>query len=80
LLIREADTERGWRSYVTLLEEKVFTALRFNRGPRVRFRAVRLIVERLEQRGFDVTILPAWSGTPFSNVLVVAERREGDAG
>lgn len=74
LLVREADTERGWRSFATLLEEKIFTTLRFNRGERVRFRPAREIASRLEARGFRSEIVPAWGSTPFSNVLVVARR------
>lgn len=72
LLVREADTERGWRSWATLFEEKFFTAVGFNRGERVRFRPAREIASRLEARGFSCTIVPAWGSTPFSNVLVVA--------
>jgi len=72
LLVREADTERGWRSWATLLEEKIFTIVRFNRGERVRFRPAREIASRLEARGFSCAIVPAWGSTPFSNVLVVA--------
>jgi uncharacterized protein (DUF2062 family)/2-polyprenyl-3-methyl-5-hydroxy-6-metoxy-1,4-benzoquinol methylase len=74
ILVREADTERGWRSAVTLLEEKVFTALRFNRGERVRFRAAREIVGRLEEAGLKCEVRPAWGRTPFANVLVVGRR------
>lgn len=72
LLVREADTERGIRSWATLLEEKIFTAVRFNRGERVRFRPAREIASRLEARGFACEVIPAWGSTPFSNVLVVA--------
>ncbi len=74
LLVREADTERGWRSFATLLEEKLFTAVRFNRGERVRFRPARDIASSLEARGFRCEIVPAWGSTPFSNVLIVARR------
>jgi len=74
LLIREADTERGWRSSATLLEERFFTFVRFNRGERVRFRPARQIAEKLRARGFSCEIVPAWGGTPFSNVLLIARR------
>jgi uncharacterized protein (DUF2062 family)/2-polyprenyl-3-methyl-5-hydroxy-6-metoxy-1,4-benzoquinol methylase len=74
LLVREADTERGWRSAVTLLEERVFTALRFNRGERVRFRAAREIVAVMEQAGLTCEVRPAWGKTPFANVLVLGRR------
>lgn len=74
LLVREADTERGLRSFATLLEELVFTALRFNRGERVRLRPAREIVARLEEAGLACEVRPAWGKTPFSNVLVIGNR------
>lgn len=74
LLVREADTERGLRSAVTLLEERIFTALRFNRGERVCFRPAREIVALLEQLGFTCETRPAWGKTPFSNVLIIGSR------
>ena len=74
ILVREADTERGLRSAVTLLEERIFTGVRFNRGERVRFRPAREIVARLEEAGLACEVRPAWGKTPFSNVLVVGRR------
>jgi uncharacterized protein (DUF2062 family)/SAM-dependent methyltransferase len=74
LLVREADTERGLRSVATLLEELVFTALRFNRGERVRFRPAREITARLDAAGLTCEVRPAWGKTPFSNVLVIGTR------
>jgi SAM-dependent methyltransferase len=74
LLVREADAAAGWRSAVTLLEERVFTFLRVNRGERVRFRRASEIVARLEAAGLRCEVRSASGGTPFSNVLVVGER------
>jgi SAM-dependent methyltransferase len=74
LLVREADTERGWRSFVTLLEEKVFTLAKWNRGERVCFRPAREIAALLEREGMTVAIEKAWGKTPFSNVLIVGRR------
>jgi uncharacterized protein (DUF2062 family)/SAM-dependent methyltransferase len=74
LIVREADTERGWRSWMTLAEELFFTTLRFNRGARVRFRPAREIAERLGEHGLECRVEPAWGKTPFSNVLIIAER------
>ncbi len=79
LVVREADTERGWRSAATLIEERVFTAVRFNRGERVQFRPAREVVGLLEGLGFACRLTPAWGKTPFANVLVVATRPTGDA-
>ncbi len=74
LLLREADTERGARSFATLLEEKVFTALRFNRGERVKFRAAKDLARVMTEEGLAVEIVPAWGKTPFSNVLLIGAR------
>ena len=79
IVVREADTERGWRSKMTLLEERLFTALRFNRGERVRFRPTREIAEMLEADGIRCEIRPAWGKTPFSNVILIGERPGGAA-
>jgi hypothetical protein len=61
---------------ITLLEERVFTALRMNRGERVRFRAAREITSLLTGLGFACETRPAWGKTPFSNVLIIAARPE----
>lgn len=74
LLVREADSERGLRTTMTLLEERIFTFLRFNRGERVHFRPARELVARLEAAGLVCDVRPAWGKTPFSNVLIVARR------
>jgi hypothetical protein len=74
LIVREADTERGWRSWMTLAEELLFTALRFNRGARVRFRPASEVVARLQAAGLTCRVEPAWGKTPFSNVLIIGER------
>lgn len=77
LIVREADTERGWRSRVTLLEERIFTFLRFNRGERVQFRSARDLSALLESEGLRVEVRPAWGKTPFSNVLILGQRAAG---
>jgi SAM-dependent methyltransferase len=74
LLLREADAAAGWRSVVTLIEERIFTFLRVNRGERVRFRPARELAARLEAAGLACEIRPAQAGTPFSNVLIVGRR------
>ena len=74
LLVREADTARGLRSWLTLAEEKLFTLLRFNRGARVCFRPTRELVAVLEGAGLRCEAIPAWGRTPFANVLVIAHR------
>ncbi len=74
LVVREADTERGVRSFITLMEERIFTFVRFNRGERVVFRPARDIARVLREEGLEPRIEPAWGKTPFSNVLIVGTR------
>lgn len=74
ILVREADTEQGWRSAVTRAEEAIFTTLRFNRGERVKFRPASEVVEILNALGFSCRVVPAWGKTPFSNVLIVGRK------
>jgi uncharacterized protein (DUF2062 family)/2-polyprenyl-3-methyl-5-hydroxy-6-metoxy-1,4-benzoquinol methylase len=80
LLVREADPSRGVRSWATLIEERVFTALRFNRGERVRFRPSRELAAILEGTGLRCETRPAWGRTPFSNVLIIATRPAEERG
>jgi hypothetical protein len=74
LVVREADTERGIRSWVTLVEERLFTAVGYNRGERVFFRPVRELCQKLEEAGLACEVRPAWARTPFANMLLVARR------
>ncbi len=77
IFVREADPERGLRSWVTRLEEALFTSLAVNRGERVRFRPALELVRRLEASGLECEVIHAWGGTPFSNVLIVGRRGGG---
>jgi uncharacterized protein (DUF2062 family)/SAM-dependent methyltransferase len=74
VIIRELDPERGWRSKVTRIQERVTTSLGFNRGARVNVRRIETLAAPLRERGFAVHVEPCWGPTPFSNVLLVAER------
>ena len=74
IIIRDCDAARGWRSWMTLAEELFFTAIRFNRGARVRFRPASEIVSRLESAGLACEVRPAWGKTPFANVLIIGTR------
>jgi SAM-dependent methyltransferase len=74
VVVRELDPDRGWRSAVTRLQERVTTGLGYNRGARVNARHIEAIAGPLRKAGFTVTVEPCWGGTPFSNVLVVGTR------
>jgi SAM-dependent methyltransferase len=77
ILVREADSDAGWRSAVTLLEERFFTSVRVNRGDRVCFRPARDLAARLEAAGLRCEVRRAWGKMPFSNVLVIGARAPG---
>ncbi len=74
VVVRELDPDRGWRSKVTRLQERITTSLGYNRGARVNVRPIDALVAPLRARGFTVRVEPCWGATPFSNVLIVAER------
>jgi uncharacterized protein (DUF2062 family)/SAM-dependent methyltransferase len=74
VIVRELDPDRGWRSAVTRVQERITTSLGFNRGARVNVRRIETLAAPLRERGFAVRVEPCWGPTPFSNVLIVAER------
>jgi uncharacterized protein (DUF2062 family) len=74
VIVRELDPDRGWRSRVTRVQERITTSLGYNRGARVNVRAIETLVAPLRARGFTVRVEPCWGATPFANVVVVAER------
>ncbi len=73
VLVRELDPDRGLRSAFTRAEEWLATRGGVNRGG-LHPRPIAEITRRLEAHGFVTRVEPCWAGTPFSNVLVVAER------
>ena len=75
IYVRDLDPDRGWRSSVTRLQERVTTRLGVNRGARVLVRPIADMRRVLEASGFDVDVVPCWKGTPFANVLVTATKR-----
>jgi SAM-dependent methyltransferase len=80
LLVREADADAGWRSAVTLWQERIGTLLRLNRGERVRLRPARELATRIEAAGLRCEQQSAWGRTPFSNVVLVGRRASAASG
>jgi SAM-dependent methyltransferase len=74
LIVRDADAEAGWRSAVTLWQERIGTLLRLNLGERIRLRPARELASRVEAAGLRCEQRPAWGRTPFSNVVFVGRR------
>lgn len=78
LVVRDASTGYGWRSFVTASVERLATAIRFNIGERVAIRDLAdALTPILFAKGLRVTVRPCWDGTPFANVLLVAAREAG---
>ncbi len=75
VLVRELDPDRGIRSALTRLQERVTTSLGMNRGARVRPRPIPSLTRVLSEEGFDSRVEPCWGATPLSNVLITATRR-----
>ncbi len=74
VIIRDIDPDRGFRSTMTRLQERLTTGASYNRGERVLVRSIATITRELEAEGFGVAVTPCWGKTPFSNVLIVATR------
>ena len=74
LLLRVADTRAGARSVFTYLGDRVGTLLRGELWPRHIHRPISEWSKLLEQLGFRVSTRPMSQGTPFSNILLIADR------
>lgn len=74
LLLRVADTQAGARSVFTYLGDRVGTLLRGELWPRHIHRPISEWSKLLEQLGFSVSTHPMSQGTPFSNILLIADR------
>lgn len=74
VIIRDIDPDRGFRSAMTRLQERLTTGANYNRGDRVLVRSIATLERELARQGFRVSVTPCWGKTPFSNVLIVAER------
>jgi SAM-dependent methyltransferase len=73
IVMRLFDPDRGWRSAFGMAMEHAGRALRRD-GAAVKPMPVDAVVARFEERGFRCTVTPCWAGTPFPNVLLLAER------
>jgi SAM-dependent methyltransferase len=78
ILIRMADPSRGWRAHFTRFAERAARRIWPNAGATVNARPIDVAVEILCACGYAVTVAPCWAGTPFSNVIVIADRMEAD--
>jgi SAM-dependent methyltransferase len=75
LLVRVNDAGAGWRYVLTRIADQLATLLRNRTWPRLHCRRLGAWIAALERAGFEARAQPASAGTPFSNVLLVAQRR-----
>ena len=78
IVIRELDAGNAARSTITRGFEWIAKVSGYNRGRAGRhYRPAREIVAQLTVAGFSCEVLGASEGTPFANVLIVAEHSSG---
>ena len=73
LLLRIGDAEAGWRFQVSRWVDSVVTSIRGGRWQRLYCRSQTAWRTCLVELGFGVTAIPMSQGTPFANVLLVAQ-------
>jgi SAM-dependent methyltransferase len=76
LLLRVADAGAGARFVCTWLGDRLGTLLRGELWPRHHHRALADWTATLQDLGFRVTRRPMSQGTPFANVLLIADRSD----
>jgi uncharacterized protein (DUF2062 family) len=79
VLVRDIDPDAGLRSGVTRLQELLARLCGVNRASRTNARPIARVKQELEAEGFVVDQADCSQGTPFSNVLLVARRRQTDS-
>ena len=74
IVIRTLDPARGARSAFSLALERLFRPIWPHSGATTDPVPVPTLTALLERHGFTTRTVPCWAGTPFANVLLVAER------
>jgi len=75
LFVREAATGKGFRSWLTRVQERLSSWARREWRRPLYYRSESEWIALLEKHGFDTSSDAMWAGTPFSNVLMRAVRR-----
>ncbi len=75
LMIRDMDASHPWRTRFTKLQESLSLKWGFSRADKLYPRTAASLTAALEPLGFDVDVKPNWQGTLFSNVLIVATKK-----
>jgi SAM-dependent methyltransferase len=74
LLIRDADGGAGLRASITRAAENIAVMFGRHKAEGVHLRPANETAETLRRAGLQVEVLPCSEGTPFANMLFVAER------
>lgn len=76
VVIRAFDPDRGWRSRIGTIAERLRCLLGADRAGNgiVRPRPIETLTAPLRAAGYAVSVQPCWGSTPLPNVLIVAER------
>jgi SAM-dependent methyltransferase len=74
VVVRTADPQQGWRSTATRWLERGCQNIWPHAGAHVNAQPIGRARAILEANGYTIVTAPSWAGTPFSNVLLVAER------
>ena len=80
IVIRTLDPALGLRSRFAIGAERLGRRVWPNAGAHVNARPVPAVAAALERHGFAITVAPCWQGTPFANVLLVAQRKDLSGG
>ena len=75
VFVRSLDRAAGWRGCFALALEHAARPFWPHAGARVDPLPPTVLAAALRQRGFQTRIMPCWVGTPFANVLIMAERQ-----
>ncbi len=76
LLVREADASAGWRFHAVRFGNRLTAWTQRRWRPTFHFRTADEWVRVLTAAGLRARVTPMGTGTPFGNVLLVAEREE----
>ena len=76
VVIRTADPAQGGRARLTRMLEQAGRRAWPHAGAVVNAQPIGWIADRLDQAGCSVRVAPCWAGTPFSNVLLTAQRQD----
>lgn len=75
IIVRTPDPALGFLAWTTHIMEVVARRFWPHSGAEVHAQPVEWIARRLNRAGFSVAVAPCRAGTPFSNVLLIAKRK-----